>query len=148
MKPWVKVFLVTVVLAVPAMVFGRVIWPPAEGGSEPTSGQLPFFIGASVIEAVAFGLGVAFLIFGFGPLSRAMGGSKAMAWAAYLSIGWLLVSWWPHDNLHLAVGENMQAILYLVYGFHVSLIVAGVILAYSFATVIRNAGASQTAAVK
>lgn len=148
MKPWVKVFLITVALAIPAMMLGRVIWPPSPEGPEPTSGQLPFFIGASVIEAIAFGLGVAFLIFGFGPLSRAMGGSKVMAWAAYLSIGWLLVSWWPHDNLHLAAGEDMQAILYLVYGFHMSLIVAGVILAYSFATVIRNAGDTQTATVK
>lgn len=31
MKPWIKTFLLTVALAVPAMALGRVAWPPAEG---------------------------------------------------------------------------------------------------------------------
>lgn len=137
MKMWIKVFLVTVALAVPEMALGRVIWPPAEGAHGPTAGQLPFFIVLSAIEALAFGLGVSFLIFGFGPLRRSLGGG-ALALAAYLSIGWLLVSWWPHDNLHQHIGDDLQALLYIEYGFHVTLMAAGGVLAYTFLTMLGS----------
>jgi hypothetical protein len=58
MKPWVKVAVVTALFAVPAMALGQVIWPPAPGGPEPSTGQLPFFILLAVFEALTFGLGV------------------------------------------------------------------------------------------
>jgi hypothetical protein len=137
MKPWVKVFLVTAVIAAPAMLLGPVIWPPAEGGPEPSAGQLPFFIFLAAFEALTFGLGVSFLLFGFRPLQRAVGGSWGKAFAMYLSIGWLLVSWWPHDNLHISNGDNLQGLLYIEYGFHVTLMLAGLILAYSLLTLLK-----------
>jgi hypothetical protein len=146
-KPWVKVFLVTITLAVPAMMFGRVIWPPAEGGPAPTAGQIPFFIFLAAAEAVAFGLGVSFLAFGFGPIRRAAGGSTLWAWLMYVSIGWLLVSWWPHDNLHIHNGENLQGLLYIEFGFHLTLMAAGVVLAYAFLAMLRQ-GASVTPRVQ
>ena len=101
LRSWVKVALVTALFAVPAMALGQVIWPPAPGGPEPTAGQLPFFLFLAVFEALTFGLGISFLLFGFVPLRRALGGSSWRTWAAYLAIGWLLVSWWPHDNMHI-----------------------------------------------
>ncbi len=75
MKPRVKVALVTALFAVPAMALGQVIWPPAPGGPEPTAGQLPFFILLAVFETLTFGLSISFLLFGFAPLKRAVGGS-------------------------------------------------------------------------
>lgn len=141
MKLWVKVFLVTAALAIPAMLLGRVIWPPAEGGPEPAAGQVPFFVFLAAAEALALGLGVSFLLFGYGPVSRAAGGSTAWAWAMYLSIGWLLVSWWPHDNMHIHNGDDLQGLLYIEYGFHVTLMAAGAVIAYSFLTMLR-AGAT------
>ncbi len=76
MKTWVKVLLVTVVVAIPAMLTGPIIWPPpADLGVAPTAGQIPFFIVIAVIEAITLGLGVSFLLFGFAPLGRALGGS-------------------------------------------------------------------------
>jgi hypothetical protein len=137
LKPWVKVFLVTAVIAAPAMMLGPVIWPPAEGGPEPSAGQLPFFIFLAAFEALTFGLGISFLLFGFRPLQRAVGGSWGKALVMYLSIGWLLVSWWPHDNLHISNGDNLQGLLYIEYGFHVTLMLAGIVLAYSLLTMLR-----------
>jgi hypothetical protein len=137
MKPWVKVAVVTTLFAVPAMALGQVIWPPAPGGPEPTAGQLPFFIFLAVFEALTFGLGISFLLFGFAPLRRAVGGSALRTWAIYLSIGWLLVSWWPHDNLHIHNGMDMQGLLYIEYGFHLTLMLAGIVLAYSLLTMLR-----------
>jgi hypothetical protein len=145
MKPWVKVALVTALFAIPAMALGQVIWPPAPGGPEPSAGQLPFFILLAVFEAVTFGLGVSFLLFGFAPLRRAVGATWR-TWAIYLSIGWFMVSWWPHDNLHIHNGNDLQGLLRIEYGFHVTLMLAGIVLAYSLLTMLRpgDAGA-QTA---
>ena len=142
MKTWVKVALVTALFAVPAMALGKVIWPPAPGGPEPSAGQFPFFILLAVFEALTFGLGISFLLFGFAPLRRAVG-TTWRAWAIYLSVGWFLVSWWPHDNLHIHNGEDLQGLLYIEYGFHVTLMLAGIVLAYSLLTMLKpgDAGA-------
>jgi hypothetical protein len=67
-----------------------------------------------------------------------------MAWAMYLSIGWLLVSWWPYAHLHQVVGENLQALLYIEYGFHVTAIIAGLVLAYGFLLLLRQQSKTTT----
>ncbi|HEV8224498.1 MAG TPA: hypothetical protein VGP74_04510, partial [Rubrobacteraceae bacterium] len=56
---------------------------------------------------------------------------------------WFLVSWWPHDNLHIHNGEDLQGLLYIEYGFHVTLMLAGIVLAYSLLTMLKpgDAGA-------
>ena len=133
-----KVALVTSVFAIPAMALGQEIWPPAASNPEPTAGQLPFFIFLAAFEALTFGLGVSFLLFGFPAISRAMGGSSLRSWATFLAIGWLLVSWWPHDNLHLHIGMDLQGLLYIEYGFHLTLMLSGLILAYSLLTMLRR----------
>ena len=138
MKPWVKVLLVTVLIAAPAMVLGPVIWPPAAGGPEPTGGQLPFFIVLALMESVLFGLGISFLLFGLPVVRRVSPDSKARAWAMYLSIGWLMVSWWPHDNLHISNGNILQGLLYIEYSFHFTLMIAALVLAYCFLSLIRQ----------
>ena len=138
MKPWVKVTLVTVILGIAAMALGPILWPIAEGGPQPTAGQLVFFILLEAIQSLAFGLGVSFLLFGLPTMRRASPNSKLMAWAMYLSIGWLLVSWWPHSHLHQVVGENLQGLLYIEYGFHVTLIIGAVVLAYGFVSLLRQ----------
>jgi hypothetical protein len=90
------------------------------------------------MTSLTFGLGVSFLLFGLPLVRRFAAGSEPRAWAMYLAIGWLLVSWWPHDNLHIHVGEDMQGLLYLEYGFHVTLQIAGLIVAYGFLTFLRE----------
>ena len=140
MKPWVKVLIVTVLIAAPAMMLGPVIWPPAEGGPAPTGAQLPFFIFLALMESLLLGLGISFLLFGLPVVRRVSSDSRARAWAMYLCIGWLMVSWWPHDNLHIHIGENMQGLLYLLYGFHFTLIIAALALAYCFVSLLRQWG--------
>jgi hypothetical protein len=146
MKPWVKVALVTALFAIPAMALGRVFWPPAPGSPEPTAGQLPFFLFIAAAEALTFGLGISFLLFGFAPLRRALGGSAWRTWATYLAIAWFLVSWWPHDNMHIHNGDDLQGLLYIEYGFHLTLMLGGLILAYSLLTMLRSGDAGSGAA--
>ena len=149
MKTWVKVLIITVVVAIPAFLLGPIIWPPADMGVGPTAGQLPFFLFLAAFEAITFGLGVSFLLFGMPIVRRVAAGSKLRAWAMYLSIGWLMVSWWPHDNLHMFNGMDLQGLLYIEYGFHLTLMVAGLVLGYSFFSLIteREEAAASTGPV-
>ena len=147
MKTWMKVLGVTVAVALPAMILGPIVWPTVEHGSEPTAGQLPFFIFLAAMNSLTFGLGVSFLLFGLPLVRRFAAGSSVRAWAMYLAIGWILVSWWPHDNLHIHVGEDMQGLLHIEYGFHVTLMVCGLIVAYGFLTFLRE-GLENAASVR
>ena len=147
MKTWMKALFVTALFGVPAFLLGPVIWPPAAGGPEPSGGQLPFFVILFSIEALAFGLGISFLAFGLPLVRKATGGSRLRAWAMYLSIGWLLVSWWPHDNLHVHT-QTLQGLLYIEYGFHMTLILSGLVLAYCFLSLLRGGGAGASRTIR
>lgn len=102
MKKKLGWILVTVIVAAVAFSLGPVLWPASAGEGGPTGLQLPFFIAISALESVAFGLGIAFLLFGWPWVQCVAQGSKKMAVALYLSIAWQLVSWWPHDNMHIS----------------------------------------------
>lgn len=116
----------TIIAAVAAFLLDRVLWPDLPDMVAPTSVQLPFLMGVAAIEAIAFGIGISFLIFGW----KFMRGRSTGDWLVFLSATWSLVSWWPHDNLHrtMHMGDYNQLIR-IEYGFHFTLIVAGVIIA-------------------
>ena len=138
MKTSAKVAAITAAVAVPAFFLGPVLFPPADIGVEPTSTQLPFFLFLAIGDAVLLGLGVSFLLFGLPVMRRVSPDSKVRAWTMYLSIGYLMVSWWPHLNLHTHNGMNLQGLLYIDYFFHLPLEVAGVALALCFISLMRK----------
>ena len=142
-RPWVKVLVVTLLVTVPAFLLGPAIWHPV--GMEPSPGQMPFFMVVSLFEALALGLGVSFLIFGLPLVRRVSADSKLRAWLMYLGIGWALVSWWPHGNLHISNGDNMLRLLYIEYGFHVTLVISAAIVAYCFLSLLRERDSSTAA---
>lgn len=149
MKTWLKYLIVTVLVAIPAIPLGQMLWPPAAEGGDGHAAmtmatyQLVLFIGFSIIEALALGLGVAFLVFGL-PFARKLAGDSGwLSWAVYLSIAWSLVSWWPHDGFHRS-GPSIDGLLALEYGFHATLIAGGAVLVYAFIrTANRLAGVEQ-----
>lgn len=117
---------------------GQKIWPPTPDAPEVTDAQLAGFMAYSVVEALGFGLGVAFLILGF-PLVRRAAGSTSLAVATYLATGWLLVNWVPHDNLHEHVGMDPAGLLALEWTFHTTLLASGAIVALFFVRVLVHA---------
>jgi hypothetical protein len=127
-----KFILISLLFAVLAFLLGKQIWPPDPMGPSPTAAQLPFFIFMSILESVTFGVGVAFICLGWPLVQKVTGKAKTLTILVFLSIAWQLVSWWPHDNLHISIGMDMQKLLYLEYGFHLTLIVSSAILAYAF----------------
>ncbi len=126
------------IFAVPAFFLGRVIWPDPMGGIMPTAAQLPFYVILAVAESLTFGFGIAFLIQTWPKLGRVPVEQRRLTAAAILAITWLLVNWWPHDNLHRANGMNTQGLLYIEYGFHITLMLAGIVLIYFLFDSVRS----------
>lgn len=134
--------LITVIGAVAAFMLGpqapigQQIWPSTvELVPPPAGARLGLFMLLGVIESLAFGAGLAFLLMGRRPLRRLFGPDRErLATAAHLSVFWLLWSWWLHDGLHMVAGLNAGPLLAIEYAFHVTLIGAGGILAYALAT--------------
>ena len=120
------------------LLLGPIRFPPADVGVEPTAAQIPQLMFLAVGDALLLGLGVSFLLFGFPVVRRVSPDSKLRAWVMYLSIGYLMVSWWPHLNMHAANGIDFGGLLFIDYIFHLPLEVAGVALALSFITLIKS----------
>jgi hypothetical protein len=133
MNPNVKVAAVIAVAAAAAFASSLVLWP-APPGSAPPPSLMPFFAGLGIVEAVAFGLGVAFLIFGY-RLVEQTGVAPLAAWGGYLGIAWSLVNWWAHDGFHRVTGLNYEGLIRIEYGFHFTLIVGAAFTAYFFLSV-------------
>ncbi len=144
---WIKWLVLTLVLAIPAFLLSPngplgSFWRPAAGTPTPYGIQMALFMLLNIAEVLTFGLGVSFLIFGYPIAQRILPRSKNLATAAYLSVAWLLINWWPHDSLHIHVGEsNLGQLLSIEYGFHITLMIAGAILAYFFFELARERGA-------
>lgn len=138
MKTSTKLAVITTAVAIPAFMIGPVLFPPADIGVEPSAAQIPFFLFLAVTDAVLLGLGVSFLIFGLPVIRKVSPDSKARAWAMYLSIGYLMVSWWPHLNMHASNGFDFAGLLVIDYLFHLPLEVAGVVLAYCAFSIFRS----------
>lgn len=135
MKKWLWV---GIPIAVIAFILGPKVWVSGPGMGEPTSFQLPFFILLGLFESVALGTGVAFAIFGHELIKKFGKENKIAAKCLYLAITWLLINWWTHDGLHKMNGMNLQGLLYIEYGFHVTLIIAGLVSAWAFSKLAQN----------
>jgi hypothetical protein len=99
----------------------------ASAGAEPSAIETPFLVFSGAVEA----LGVAFVLFGCPRILRNTDSSRTRTIAVCASVSWLLVSWWPHHNLVRYLGGSARTLTYLEYGFQATLIVCGVVLAYS-----------------
>lgn len=134
MSTKIKVISLTVVLAAVTFATGRQIWPPNPMDPTPSGIQLPLFMILGVFESVSFGLGVSFLIFGWPHVKKISGKGDILTRLAFLSIAWYMINWWMHDALHQHNGMDLNGLLKIEYGFHATMIAAGLILAYFFLT--------------
>lgn len=114
---------------------GNMIWPPADG-PEPEGTNLALLMVIGVVEAAAFGLGVTFLVFGLKHVQNLTMTKGPYATAVLLAITWLLVNWVPHTALHMHHGNiltpaDFGGLVAIEYGFHLTLIIAGTVLAHA-----------------
>lgn len=129
-----SIAIIVLVVTVPAFILGPIIWPPPANPT-PVGAQLPLLILLGLFESLALGIGIAFAAFG----NRLVAGRDSLTKAAFWSTVWVLVNWWPHDGFHRVNGENLQGIIYIEYAFHVTLIIAGAVLAKYFWRTLRSA---------
>lgn len=122
-------FLASFLVGFLTLPLGTIIWPPHPEINMPNQTEFMFFAGIAVIEAFAFGAGYYFLVDSFRLIKE-----KRDRWviAAYLAIAWSLMSWWPHDRLHMHVGEEIPKLLMIEYGFHATSILSAIIIAKFF----------------
>ena len=145
---WLKWLIVTLGMAIIAFLaspngpLGGFWRPAVDIFPAPSSGQVSMLMLLNLIEVSIFGFGFAFLCFGYPLVQKVLPASKGLTLAAYLSIGWLLISWWPHDSLHFAAGLNLDALIIIEYGFHVTLMITGIILAYFFLNLLQRPAVS------
>jgi hypothetical protein len=133
---WLRWGLVTVGVAAAASPLSFLMWPAPAGVATPPADILPLLIPiAVVIPALTFGLGVAFILFGWKLVSA--GHSSLLSRASFVSIGWLLMNWWPHSNFH-RVSNGWGMLTAIDYFFHATAIAATFIVAVFFLTVIRE----------
>lgn len=138
MKPSVQAALIAAPLAVASFLLGPVLWPLNEAGPQPTGAQLGLLIGVGVIESVAFGLGVAFIALAWPWVRKVAHGDRFAAWALYIGTAWYLVSWWPHDRLHMHIDhDDLWSLIAIEYGFHFTLVLAGLAIGYAFFQIMR-----------
>lgn len=144
MKTWLKMGIVTVVLGIVAFLLEPNsplggFWAPPPDSAEASGAQVPLFIILGLLEAFVSAWGVAFLLFGY-PLVKAIApASKGLTRATHISIAWVLFNWWSHGSLHQHVGENLNGLLAIEYGYHVTIMLAAVIIAYFFWTLVSRA---------
>lgn len=143
MKTPAKALIITLAIAVLAFLSNSVgplggFWRPAADAPDPAGIQRAFFAVLLLVEAIALGLGVSFLLYGF-PLVKAVGtASPVLTRAAHLAFAWLLLNWWAHDSLHLHNGMDVNGLLAIEFGFHFTIIVAGLVLISFLLVLWRN----------
>ena len=144
MKTSTKVLILTVVLTFAAFLTEPngplgAFWAPHHSIPEATGIQLPLFMILGLADAMAFGLGVSFLLFGYSTLKAAAPAPVAASTirAAHLGISWSLINWWAHDSLHLHNGLDLGGLLGIEYAFHVTLIIAALFVARFFLAMVR-----------
>lgn len=144
MKTGWKLLLVTFGVGIPAFILGPVIWPPVPE-IRPTPAQLPYLIGLSGFEALVSAFGVGFLIFGWPLVRRIARSSRVLALSMYLATSWMLVTWWPHDNMHIHNGLDLDGLIVIDYLFHVTLMIASLVIAYGFFRLMREKAGTSVA---
>lgn len=143
MNTSLKVIVTTLVAGTVGFLFenngplGSLIWPVPSYLPSPAGLNLALLAAEGALEAIAFGLGVAFLVFGYGWLRRVGPAGRGVTTAAYLGIAWGLVNWVPHTALHIHHGNIVTAADYgglvaIEWGFHVTLMAAAAATALFF----------------
>lgn len=146
-----KAIIITIGAALIALLLGagaplgKLVWParavaPAD---EPNQVQLVGFILVYAWQSLGFGAGIAFLFLGY-PRIAQLTDTRGLARATHLAIAWMLINWVPHVNLHMHVGEDPSGLLAIEWGFHATLIMAGLVLAMFFLRVTKSAKLSRS----
>ncbi|MFF7990835.1 amino acid adenylation domain-containing protein [Kitasatospora xanthocidica] len=117
------------------LVFGAGAWVTTDvlfpGSTDLTGVPSPYdalFRLLYLCENLAFGAGIVYLSSGFEAVLR-LGRPRRLSALTHLAITWLLVNWWPQDNLYrLTKADDWPREAALVLTFNVPLMLAALVL--------------------
>lgn len=109
-------------LANPQGPFGE-FWAPAPGRPVPTGGLLSLYILLNVFEAASVAMAVV-LLFTAWPKKAIKPLTLLETRNGFVCLLWILGNWWVHDGLHVHIGDDLQRLIYVEYGFHVTIMTA------------------------
>jgi len=145
---WWSMSLLTLIIGAAAFLAGPKLWPMSPSVPQPPANLLPFYIALAAIEALAFGFAVAFALFGWSAVRQLPLGAPWLNKLLFVSLCWFTGNWWMHDNLHMHVALDMNRLLYIEYGFHLSMLACVLILAVGFLRLATQAAAKPAASPK
>lgn len=111
-------------------------WRPSAMSPMPTSGQLPFFMLLNVLESSVFALALVLLVFHI-PKKALAPLSLVETRKAFYALLWLFGNWWLHDSLHMHIGMDLRSLLFIEYGFHVTMMISAGYLLWSASKILR-----------
>jgi len=130
-----KFVLIALATGIPALVLTPILFPVNPAFPMPDASLMPHFLFIGTVESLFFGFGVAFLLLGLPVMRRISADTGVPALPAYLAIGYLTASWWPHLGLHRVFGTDLVGMLIVDYAFHLPYVAAaGVVAWFFFAT--------------
>ncbi|MGB5034573.1 MAG: hypothetical protein WBO56_02135 [Microgenomates group bacterium] len=112
-------------------------WRPNSMAPNPTNLQLPFFILLNIVESVTFALTLVLLLFYF-PKKALSSLTLKQTRTAFVCLLWILGNWWMHDSLHMHIGMNLQSLLYIEYGFHITMMGSALYLLWVAKQVVKT----------
>ena len=116
-------------LFTPMAPIGSQIWPaPADMGA--SSAQVGLLILYTAISSLGFGIGVAFLIWGYPYVKKVF--NKTYAPWVFFGVFWMTWSWWIHDIGHMTTHGSVAWLLVLEYVFHATNVLFGGVIALAF----------------
>jgi len=124
-KFWTIVF----VIAIPLFLMARSIWPFHYG--TPNDVQ-SFFNIVTLIESIFSGIGVAFLITVLSDYKVKVRTWGLFDWFVFISVVWILISGYPHDNSHIASEAHAINLIKIEIFFHGSLALAALAVMHDF----------------
>ena len=137
---WVLISLVVIIITLGAFYATLEMWPDPVHAHKATPEQFPYFLLLSFIESFALGLGVVLFFMGWPLIGAVPYNYKVRVIVSFLILIWGLVSWWPHDMAHRSIdASNLQDLIYIEYGFHVSLLIGVLFITYSFFSISKEA---------
>lgn len=140
-RKWIVVIVIGAVVALLLGANGPLggYWGVETYDPGPTGAALASLVTAGIVESIAFGVGLAWIAFGW-PLVNDRGG---LGFATYGAIFWWLASWTPHTSIHQSIAiENWAGLAGIEWGFHVTLVISAFIVTAFVWRVLRSTEAS------
>lgn len=118
---------ISLFVAIPAFLLARVIWPLP---TPPPEDLTLFLTLVSAVECLLLGFGISFVVFVLQKLKSRKKKFSKLDWATFISIAWILISGYPHDNNHLVHhGADLHDLVQIEIFFHGTLAAAAIVVA-------------------